>query len=107
MRSAKILYKDEEAGTLVQKDDGSFIFRYSDLWFEAAHKPPVSLTLPKKQQEYRSETLFPFFSNMLPEGSNKEAVCHTLRLDKNDHFGILLNTAQYDTIGAVRVLREA
>ncbi len=105
MRQAKVIYKNEEAGLLTQLDSGVFVFRYNDLWFNATNRPAISLTLPKNKQEYRSEYLFPFFCNMLPEGSNKKVVCHTLRIDKNDHFGLLLNTARYDTIGAVRIIK--
>jgi len=105
MRQAKIIYKGEEAGLLTQLDNGSFVFRYHDAWISDSNQPPVSLTFPKNQQEYRSEYLFPFFYNMLPEGANKQLVCHALRIDKADHFSILLNTAAYDTIGAVRVIK--
>ena len=42
---------------------------------------------------------------MLPEGANKQVVCHAMRIDKSDHFGLLLNTAKYDTIGAVRIIK--
>ncbi|MBP2831030.1 HipA N-terminal domain-containing protein [Aquimarina sp. U1-2] len=103
MRQAKVFYKNEEAGLLTQLDNGEFIFQYLDVWFNAANKPSISLTLPKTQKEFSSPYLFPFFYNMLPEGTNKEVVCFALRIDKNDHFGILLNTAKYDTIGAVRI----
>jgi HipA-like protein len=105
MRKAKILYKGEEAGVLIQKDDGSFLFRYNDLWMADKEKPSVSLTLPTTLQEYHSDHLFPFFYNMLPEGSNKQVVCRALRIDENDFFGLLLSTAQYDTIGAVTVMK--
>ncbi|MEX0812692.1 MAG: HipA N-terminal domain-containing protein [Chitinophagales bacterium] len=105
MRQARVIYKNEEAGLLKQLDDGSFVFRYHENWFNAANKPAISLTLPKNQQEYHSEHLFPFFFNMLPEGSNKQTVCFSKRIDKNDHFGILLTTAKYDTIGAVRIIK--
>lgn len=107
MRQAKIIYKNQEAGLLTQLDNGDFVFRYHDTWFDATDKPAVSLTLPKVQQEYRGKHLFPFFYNMLPEGSNKQVVCQAKRIDPEDHFGILLNTASYDTIGAVRVLKTA
>ena len=105
MRAATVIYKGEEAGTLIQEDDGSFTFRYHDAWFNNPNKPPISLGLPKTQQEYSAENLFPFFFNMLPEGSNKATACFKLRIDPNDHFGLLLNTAQYDTIGAVKIKR--
>ena len=105
MRSAKILYKNAEAGILRQSDDGSFEFQYHKNWVEDISKPSISLTLPKTNETYRSEFLFPFFYNMLPEGTNKQTVCFNLRIDEKDHFGILMATAKSDAIGAVRVVK--
>lgn len=105
MRQAKVFYKDLEAGMLIQLDDGSFIFRYSDLWLADSMKPAISLTLPKLNQEYHSATLFPFFFNMLPEGSNKQVICHYNRIDSDDYFGQLIAVAKNDSIGAVRILK--
>ena len=105
MRQAKIMYKNEQAGLLTQLDNGEFVFRYHDVWFHASDKPAISLTLPKTRQEYHSEHLFPFFYNMLPEGANKQVACYAMRIDQKDHFGLLLNTARYDTIGAVRIIK--
>jgi serine/threonine-protein kinase HipA len=68
-------------------------------------KMGISLTLPKTQQEYHSKYLFPFFYNMLPEGSNKQIVCKHLRIDPDDYFGLLMSVAKTDTIGAVRVIK--
>ncbi|MCF8714271.1 HipA N-terminal domain-containing protein [Joostella atrarenae] len=103
MRQAEVLYKDEVAGLLIQKNDGAFQFCYSDSWYSDSSKPAISLTLPKNEQEYTSKHLFPFFYNMLPEGSNKEVVCYELRLDPDDYFGILLSVAENDTIGAIKI----
>ncbi|MCD8406241.1 HipA N-terminal domain-containing protein [Tenacibaculum finnmarkense] len=103
MREANVLYKKEIAGILTQSDTGTFIFKYSDEWFNDANKPAISLTLPKTQQEYSSDYLFSFFYNMLPEGSNKQTVCYENRIDSKDHFGILITTAKQDTIGAVTI----
>ena len=102
MRKAQVIYKNEAAGILTQLDDGSFEFAYNDSWVQAG-KPAISLTLPITSDIYRSPFLFPFFFHMLPEGSNKKIVCFELRIDETDHFGILMATALYDTIGAVRV----
>jgi len=41
----------------------------------------------------------------LPEGSNKQLICNQNRIDETDDFGILLSVAQYDTIGAVKVIK--
>jgi len=105
MRKAKILFKDEEAGVLTQHDDGSFSFKYNDTWLADNSKPGISLTLPKSHQAFHSKFLFPFFYNMLPEGSNKQVVCKLNRIDQTDYFGLLMTTAAYDSIGAVRVLK--
>jgi HipA-like protein len=105
MRQAKIFYKDEEAGVLTQHDDGSFTFRYHDAWIADSDKPGICLTLPKTEQEYHSKFLFPFFFNMLPEGSNKQAVCKYNRIDQDDYFGLLITAAKNDSIGAVRVIK--
>ncbi len=106
MREAKVLYKDEEAGRLLQQDDGSFIFLYHIEWVLDNSKPSISLTLPKAQKEFQSPFLFPFFYNMLPEGSNKQMVCKLNRIDQSDYFGLLMTTAKNDSIGAVRVISE-
>lgn len=105
MRQAKVLFKGGEAGILTQHDEGSFSFRYHSSWVADAGKSGISLTLPKTEKEYRSEFLFPFFFNMLPEGSNKQVVCKLNRIDPNDYFGLLVTTAKNDTIGAVNVIK--
>ena len=105
MRLAKILFKGEEAGMLTQHDDGTFTFQYHPSWVGNSGKPGISLTLPKTEKAYRSDHLFPFFYNMLPEGANKQVVCKLNRIDQNDPFGLLMTVAKNDTIGAVRVLK--
>lgn len=105
MRKAAILYKDQEAAVLTQHDDGTFSFRYHDHWFVDSRKPPISLTLPKTTQEHHAPFLFPFFYALLPEGHNKELICNQMRIDHEDDFGLLMATATFDTIGAVRVVK--
>ena len=61
MRKAKVFFKKEEAGLLVQEDDGSFKFNYLEDWLNNNDKPAISLTLPKSRQNYQSPYLFPFF----------------------------------------------
>ena len=106
MRQDEIHVKGERAGMLIQHDDGSFTFRYDDQWVLGKGKASISLTLPKRKQEYHSEHLFPFFYNMLPEGTNKQVVCKLMRIDEDDYFSLLINTARYDVIGAVTVIKQ-
>jgi HipA-like protein len=103
MRKAAVYLRGEYAGDLTEVSRQEYIFRYSDDYFANQDKPAISLTLSKKQQEYRSEYLFPFFFNMLSEGSNRKAQSRMLHIDEHDHFGILLATAQTDVSGAVTV----
>ena len=105
MRQARVLFKDEEAGLLTQNDNGSYVFKYNDDWFVNKDKSSISLTLPKLIQEYKSDNLFPFFYNMLPEGTNKLRLCKSMKIDVDDYFGLLINIAQIDTIGAIRVIK--
>ncbi len=103
MRTANVYFNGELAGVLTEESRTSYKFRYDDAWFYNTEKPPVSLTLPKVRQEYCSEFLFPFFFNMLSEGFNRQLQSRMLRIDENDFFGLLLASAQYDTIGAITV----
>ena len=91
------------AGILTEISPTEYVFRYDDTYYTDDMQPAVSLTLPKTQQEYRSAYLFPFFSNMLSEGRNRIVQSRMLHIDENDHFGILLATAQTDVAGAVTV----
>lgn len=107
MRSGHVYYKNELAGVLSQLDNGSFIYSYNQQWFKDSNKPSISLTLPKSKMEYQAATLFPFFFNMIPEGVNKRLICSKKRIDFDDYFGILLEVASGDTIGAVKVIKNS
>lgn len=103
MRAVEIYRNGTLAGTLTEENQKNFVFRYNDTYFNDASKPAISLTLPKIQKEYISDFLFPFFFNMLSEGVNRKLQSTQLRIDEADHFGLLMATAQYDTIGAITV----
>jgi HipA-like protein len=103
MRKLAVYRNKEFAGTLTEENREKYVFKYDDAYYSNTSKPAVSLTLPKSQQEYASPVLFPFFFNMLSEGVNRQLQCRLLKIDEEDHFGLLSATAQYDTIGAVTV----
>jgi serine/threonine-protein kinase HipA len=105
MRSGQVFYKNEFAGILNQLDNGSFIFQYDKHWLNDSSKPAISLTLPKNKIEFQSSTLFPFFFNLIPEGVNKQLICRKKRIDRDDYFGLMLEVAGGDTIGAVKVIK--
>lgn len=103
MNSAKVLRNRELVGILSKEGPKSYVFKYESDWFQSYDKPAVSLTLPKTQQEYRSEHLFPFFFNMLSEGANLQLQARQNQVDENDFFSLLLLTANSDTIGAITI----
>lgn len=103
MRKVAVYRDGILAGVLTEENRRSYLFSYDSAYFIDISKPAISLTLPKTQQEYHSEFLFPFFFNMLSEGVNRKLQCTQLKIDEEDNFRLLLATAQYDTIGAVTV----
>ena len=102
MRQGRVYNNDLIAGILTETNEREYIFQYDDKYFFSRH-PPVSVTLPKSKQHHRSKFLFPFFFNMLSEGSNRQVQNRVFKLDEEDHFGLLLKTAANETIGAIRV----
>lgn len=103
MRSAEVFRNGNLAGTLIETDQGRFEFTYNSNYYNDSAMPAISLTLPKSQQTYTSAYLFPFFYNMLSEGTNRLSQSKQLRIDEKDFFGLLLATAKYDTIGAITI----
>lgn len=103
MRQAIVYSNGIAAGLLTETDGGRYIFKYDDSYLADSSRRAISLSLPKRSEPYESDELFPFFYNMLSEGSNKTLQCMTQKIDENDAFGLLMATAGYDTIGAVTV----
>lgn len=102
-RAVKVYIKRVYAGILEEADPNHYFFRYDDVYYRDPDTPPVSLTMPKSQQEYSSTFLFPVFFNMTSEGDNRMIQSRNLWIDENDDFGILSATGHTDTIGAITV----
>jgi HipA-like protein len=103
MRKANVYRNGVLAGELIEESRQNYLFRYDPLYLTETKNPSISLTLPKNQHEHRNTGLFPFFVNMLSEGVNKKIQCRQLKIDESDHFGLLMATAQYDTVGAITI----
>ena len=98
-RKAKILFKNEPAGIIEETENG-YRFSYNAEFIK--NRIPISISLPLRAEPYESKTLFSFFEGLLPEGWYMDLVSSKLKIDKNDHFGLLLATCR-DTIGAVSI----
>lgn len=99
MRQCEVFVQDIKSGILQETDAREYVFTY----YENYKGAPVCVAMPVRNEPYRSQQLFPFFFNMLSEGSNRQSQSMLLHIDEKDDFGILLATAQCDTIGAVTV----
>lgn len=99
MRQCKVLVHNIEAGILQETDDRRYVFTYN----EDYKGDPVCISMPVRKDPYVSDSLFPYFFNMLSEGANRQLQSQLLHIDEHDDFGIMLATAQFDTIGAVTI----
>lgn len=103
MRQCEVFVHGKLAGVLTEKNSKDYRFMYDESYVRDGSNSPVCFALPIRNEEYESEVLFPFFFNMLSEGANRRMQSELLHIDPEDDFGILLETAQYDTIGSVTV----
>lgn len=97
------VYNNGVLAGYLEKTGNGYLFTYTDNYYLNKDNPSISLTLPKTKQQYDSDTLFAFFQGLLSEGVNKDIQCRLLKIDENDDFTRLLQTAGDDTIGAITV----
>lgn len=99
MLIADVFFQDMLAGQLTRLPaKGSFCFSYSPDYAG----PPISQTMPVRNEPFEFNTFPPFFDGLLPEGFQLEALLRQKKLDRNDCFGQLLLVGA-DTVGAVSV----
>lgn len=104
MESLGIYLGNTFAGVLTQRAPNEYEFTY-DAAFCMGDNHPISPTLPVTPEPYRSQYLFPFFSNLLPEGGNRRTVCQQLHIDESDSFALLASFAGSDFIGNISVTK--
>lgn len=99
MRQVGVYYGDRLAGLLTELANGHYEFEYDDGFLADKNTPAVSVNLPKTQKVYRANRIFPVFTNMLPEGANRRALCRIRKVDEQDFFGMLEMICGMDCIG--------
>ena len=100
-RKGNVKLSGQSAG-IIEELDGDTRFTYLPEWVRKPGASPISLTLPVRKEPYISKGLHPFFENLLPEGWLLDVTTKTLRISKNDPFGLLLATCS-DCVGAVEI----
>lgn len=101
MKKAKVYMYDRLAGILTEDENG-FHFEYDQNYLRSESAEPISLTLPLTKNKYHSNTLFPFFDGLIPEGWLLDIAQKNWKLNPRDRMEILLKTCQ-DCIGAASI----
>lgn len=104
-RKAKIYVADRLAGILKETIEGEYVFQYDKNYYTDPNTLSVSLTLPKKDSPYISETLFPFFDGLIPEGWLVDIGIRNWKLNPRDRMGLLLHLCK-DCVGNVSVVED-
>ena len=102
MRQGEIWVANHLVGILEEGEDG-YTFTYLDKYLKSKNPLPVSLTLPLQTESYKSETLFPFFDGLIPEGWLLDVAHQNWKLNPRDRMGLLLKTCR-DCIGNISVI---
>jgi len=90
---------------LTESSEGEYSFKYDTDYLANETNHPVSLTLPKREQAYTSDALFPFFDGLIPEGWLMDIGIKNWKLDQKDRMALLLHLCA-DCIGNVSVIHE-
>ncbi|MCI6948910.1 MAG: HipA N-terminal domain-containing protein [Oribacterium sp.] len=101
-RKAYVYVRDTYAGVLSETDSG-YTFSYDRAYMLRADATAVSLTLPMREEPYRSSTLFSFFDGLIPEGWLLNVISRNWKLLPTDRFGLLLKACK-DPIGNVSIM---
>ena len=106
MRQAEIYYKKMLAGVLTELDDDEDVyhFKYDEEYLQSTEAEPICLTMPLREEEYRSQSLFPFFDGLIPEGWILDVALRNTDISILDRMGLLLLCCK-DCIGAVSVVK--
>lgn len=100
-RTGAVFVQNRRAGLICETDEG-YEFEYEQEYLALPDALSVSLTLPLSDTKYVSNTLFPFFDGLIPEGWLLKVAERSWKIDRRDRFGLLLVTCS-DCIGDVRI----
>ncbi|MDR2199263.1 MAG: HipA domain-containing protein [Deltaproteobacteria bacterium] len=84
-----VTWGKETVGFLHQKPkQGSFTFQYDDNWLDN-NFPPISFSLPLRNEPYNWEDCINFFQNLIPEGDSLNNIATYKRLSTNNIYDFL------------------
>lgn len=98
MRKCNIFMHGKPAGELRSEDRGETVFRYH----EDYEGPPISVTLPVRDESYIFSEFPPFFEGLLPEGSNLQMMLTHHQIGPDDFLSQLIAVGE-NLVGAVTI----
>jgi serine/threonine-protein kinase HipA len=104
-RKARVFVNDLLAGILMESSEGEYSFKFNEDYLIYEKNNSISLTLPKREEAYISDTLFPFFDGLIPEGWLMDLGVKNWKLNNKDRMGLLLHLCN-DCIGNVSIINE-
>lgn len=102
MRQGIVKYNNIRAGVLTEDEQGLYHFVYDEAYVADHPNQFITFRMPVTTRPYQSNSLFPFFDGLIPEGWLLNIAAESWRINKNDRMGLLLACCQ-NTIGAVSV----
>ncbi len=89
MRKGEVYYNDNLAGTILETDDGEYVFQYDTTYVKNHPDDFITFTMPVTDKPYVDKRLFPFFEGLIPEGWLLEIATKNWRINSNDRFNNL------------------
>lgn len=100
-KRGRVFFQDRLAG-VIQEDSEGFRFEYDDAYLAMPDAQAISRTLPLRHEPFCSQTMFPFFDGLIPEGWLLDIAMENWKINSRDRMSLLLACCK-DCIGAVRV----
>ena len=102
-RILNVWWDERLVGRLSQNRHGELGFVYVPEWLEAGDAAPaLSVSLPKRTEPFSRRECGPFFSGLLPEEGQRDAVARLLGVSRGNDFA-LLDRLGGDVAGAIQL----
>lgn len=103
-RALAVTWDGQFVGHLTQDEHGELGFVYSSDWLLRVDAPALSASLPRRAEPFTRRECRPFFSGLLPEEGQRDAVAQALGVSRANDFAIL-DRLGGDVAGAIQLLR--